>query len=110
MSEDPSRTSQSSAFSHALADDVSYKEVAKTYVWHKAQCFFVSTIERESSAMEGPRRFNETLVWLYDWDKRERGEWIYQDEACRGSLATHQRIVQALYDTGQPSKESTADE
>jgi hypothetical protein len=81
------------------ADD---DRVLKSYVWHKGQCFFVSTIERDSSAMLGPRRFNETMVWKYDWDKRARDEHIFaQEEDARGSIWTHQKVVQQLYKDGQ---------
>ena len=53
--------------------------IIKTYVWHGDKCFFVSTIERESSAMEGPRRYNETIVWKCEWEKGER-EMLHQYE------------------------------
>ena len=47
----------------------------KSYVWHGEQCFFVSTIERDSSAMVAPPppRFNETIAWEYNYSLRERG-------------------------------------
>lgn len=53
----------------------------KSYVWHGEQCFFVSTIERDSSAMVGgpPARFHETLAWEYDWETKERGDIVAQD-------------------------------
>ena len=74
----------------------------KTYVWHGDKCFFVSTIERESSAMVQPPapRFNETLAWNYDWDRGVRGDIVAQDgegEACD----QHTRMVEQLYVTGK---------
>lgn len=81
--------------------------IIKTHVWHGDQCFFVSTIERDSSAAECQSRYNETMVWTYDWDKRERGEIIWQDETCRGSICLHQKIVQQLFETGKPEAEET---
>lgn len=76
------------------------KRVIKTYVWHKNKCFFVSTIERDSSAAEGPRRYNETLVWRYNWAKRERGALLYQESDMRGSISRHQCVVAALFRDG----------
>lgn len=75
-------------------------QIIKTYVWHGEQCYFVSTIERDSSAMEGPQRFNETLVWLYDWKNSKRGEWVHQDGCMKGSIGTHQYIVNKLFRGG----------
>lgn len=72
----------------------------KTYVWHGDKCFFVSTISRDSSAMLGPSRYNETLVWEYDWEKAERGQMLWQDEASVGSIRTHQLIVEFLFRHG----------
>jgi hypothetical protein len=73
--------------------------IIKTYVWHKDQCFFVSTIERDSSAMES-MTYNETIVWEYNYERRERGEMIFHDDDSKGSIDTHQRIVESLYSTG----------
>lgn len=73
--------------------------VIKTYVFHDHQCFFVSTIERDSSAIDGGR-YNETLVWEHDWEKRERGKMIGQYEGFKGSIKTHQRVVQTLFEDG----------
>ena len=72
----------------------------QSYVHHDGKCFMVSTITRDSSAMLAPGRYNETIVWAYDWDKRERGEMIHTDEDMRGSIRTHQRIVERLFKTG----------
>lgn len=67
------------------------KRLIKSYVWHGDDCFFVSTIERDSSAAIKPPvpRFAETLVWEYDWDAVKRGHLVHQ----RGSNAviTYQR-------------------
>jgi len=80
--------------------------VAKTYVWHGGKCFFVSTIERDSSAMEGPRRYNETMVWEYDLEKRERSKnFIFQDGCSKGSIWLHQQVVVRLHQTGDPHED-----
>lgn len=78
------------------ADD----RVMKSYVWHDGKCFFVSTIERDSSAMEGPRRFNETIVWDYDWDTKERGLIVHQDEGSVGSIRTHLQVCERFFIQG----------
>jgi len=74
--------------------------VIQSYVTYEGKCFMVSTIERDSSAAEGPRRYNETIVWEYDWDKRERGNIVHQDEGPRGCIETHFRICRAFHKFG----------
>lgn len=89
-----------------MSDD----RIIKTYVWHKDQCFFVSTIECDSSAMLGPERYNETLVWEYDWEKRARDEhFIYQGGTMKGSIYLHQRVVELLFTTGKPEEDEKDD-
>ena len=78
------------------------QRIIKSYVWHGNNCFFVSTIERDSSAMLGPRRFNETIVWAFDWEKNESGELISTLGGSRGSIFTHLQVCQFLHDTGRP--------
>ena len=79
------------------------KRILKTYVWHGEQCFFVSTIERDSSASGYLDRYNETIVWSYDWASAARDEhFIFQGASVRGSIALHQRVVQYLFDNGTP--------
>lgn len=73
------------------------KQQIQSYVWAKDKCFFVLTIERESSATDGPKRFNETTVWAYDWEKKETGELLYHDgDPCR-SIKSHLEICWLLY-------------
>lgn len=69
------------------------KRLAKTYVWHDGKCWFVSTINRESSAMA--IWYAETLVWT------SAGDLIYQGEAGRDSIKTHQAIVESLARCGR---------
>ncbi len=75
----------------------------KSYVWHGTKCFFVSTILRESSAMGGPTHYNETVVWPYDWEKREcRHNSIYQDGDTAGSIRQHLKVCERIHHTGNP--------
>jgi hypothetical protein len=78
------------------------KKVIQSYIYHKDKCFFVSTIERTSSAQITPTpRFNETIVWMYNSEKNEREEMVYQDGDSKGSLSRHQAICLELYETGK---------
>lgn len=71
--------------------------VIKSYVWHKDNCFFVSTIERNSSAMLMPGRYNETMIWEYDWKTAKRGEMLdIIGETSTGSLREHFRICETI--------------
>lgn len=73
----------------------------QSYVHHVDKCFFISTIERDSSAMLGPGRYNETIVWNFDPVKRERGAMIHTDEDFSGSLRTHFKLCQEYYFDGK---------
>ena len=54
-------------------------KIAETYVRHGEQEFQVYTFERDSSAAGyGPRRYQETHVYEWDREKRERGAWLNQ--------------------------------
>jgi len=73
----------------------------QSYVHHEGKCFMVSTITRDSSAILRPERYNETLIWEYDMEKRERvGGPIHADEAGEGSIRTHQYIVERIFKEG----------
>ena len=83
--------------------------VIKSYVWHKGKCFFVSTIERDSSSPAGPDRYNETMVWDFDWNTAKRNEhFIYQEEGPTESIYEHQQVCQRLFDTGSAEQQEGA--
>ena len=82
-------------------DRPSDERVIKSYVWHGDQCFFVSSIERTSSAAANPSRFNETLVWAFDWPKRERGNIVYHAADAKGSIRTHLKVCQDFFAHGK---------
>lgn len=78
--------------------------VMKSYVWHGEDCYFVSTINRDSSAMGAyGRRYAETLVWHFDWEKNERGPSVMHGESA-GEDSIHGHIItcQRLRATGNP--------
>lgn len=78
-------------------------KVCQSYPRHKGKCWFVSTIDRESSAMGGPMRYWETLVWEADPKTEQRiGDRIlYQGEGPR----CHTKVVESLLFTGDFPKE-----
>ena len=85
-----------------MDEDFKNKTLARTYVWHGDKGFYVSTINRQSSAaLAYGRIYAETLVWEWDSVTGERGELVGQDEHCESSLFAHQRMVQRLFDTGK---------
>jgi hypothetical protein len=81
----------------------------QSYVRHKdsERAFFVSTIDRDSSAMVyPPPRYAETIVWEYDYNTGERGRIIYEDSCYEGSIRKHQEIAVQLREYGEiPDKE-----
>ena len=73
--------------------------VWKSYIFFRDKCFFVSTIERDYDTYAGRSRGQETLVWAYDWEKRERvGDRIlYQG----GHICDHQAACRCLINWGE---------
>lgn len=80
------------------------ERVIKSYVWHDNKCYFVSTINRDSSAPYGGR-YAETLVWEYDWDGRERGDLVGQTGGCEGTIVAHQWMCMLIFKTGRCEEE-----
>jgi len=76
--------------------------VIHSYVYHGPLCWYVSTIERDSSAMvePPPLRYNETIVWEWDQVARKRGELIYDNGACKGVITQHMAICRYLFERG----------
>jgi len=73
----------------------------QSYLWHDEDCFMVSTMNRGSSSpLAYGATYAETLVWEFDWDKRERGALVWQDEGPTGSISKHIAICGALYKGG----------
>ena len=70
------------------------KPIAKSCVWHKEQCFFVSTITRGYTTIEGESEGAETMVWEYDWAKQARGISL-------GLASNHFDACKQLIETGK---------
>ena len=78
----------------------------KSYVWHKNECFFVSTIERDyNGAPMGNVRGQETIVWKYDFAKSERGGML----GIFGSVQDHQQICRGLIADGASALDKIRD-
>ena len=75
-------------------------KLAQTFVKHGEKCAFVSTINRESSAMLSGGTYAETLVWEYDESTSQRGRLIGQGEASADSLFVHEKFVKRFGETG----------
>ncbi len=79
------------------------KPIWKSFVFFEDKCFFVSTIERDYDTYEGVSRGQETLVWEYNWEKRERGDKIIW---YGGHICDHQAVCRCLINWGTiPSEE-----
>ncbi len=76
----------------------------KSYVWHDEKCYFVSTIERDSSAAYYPMRYFETLVWEYDWQTTERGE-IVGHYGNGDAFRQHMKACEDFYRNGKQGDE-----
>lgn len=83
---------------------MSDSRVIKTYVWHGDDCYFVSTIDRNSSSAIAPdMRYAETMVWRFDWTNNERISGILHSESdSEGCIRTHLSVVERLHRTGNP--------
>lgn len=73
--------------------------LVQTYVRHNDQFFFISTIDRDSSAMDGGR-YAETLVWNYNLETRLAEALVGQFEGTEGTIAKHQQVVVGLFEQG----------
>lgn len=83
--------------------------IITSYVWHEGKCFFVSTINRESSAaMAYGRMYAETMAWEYDHDRRQRGDIVGQAEGPEGSIRAHLTMCQRLHEIGCCEASETA--
>ena len=78
------------------------EKVIQSYVWHNGRQFFVSTINRDSSAMMEPpaHRYSETLVWEIDW-KGNRGDIVAHTAGVAWSITKHQLVCLCLHKDGK---------
>lgn len=84
------------------------KTLVQTYVWHGDKVFFVSTINRVSSAaLANGATYSETLVWDCGANAGDKRRLIGSDSHLTDSIYAHQRMVQRIFDTGSCEKEGT---
>jgi hypothetical protein len=84
-------------------------KVMQSYVWHEGECFFVSTINRESSAaLAYGATYAETMVWKYDYETRERGDFVGQSEGSTDSIYKHVSMCKQLHEHGKLASDEDA--
>lgn len=88
---------------------MSEQKLAQTYVWHGGKFgkrFFVSTINRKSSAVEAyGAMYAETMAWEWPEGAQARGPLVFQGECGAGSLLIHSWVVQELLKTGKAPRQ-----
>ena len=76
-------------------------KLIQSYVYCDDKAFFVSTINRESSAMETPgATYAETMVWEWFPEGPERGAVVHIASAPTDSIRKHLDICDHLYKGG----------
>lgn len=81
----------------------------KTYAWYEGdlgkprQCYFISTIERDSSGSIGGR-FAETIAWEFDWEQGERGRSVFEDGCPVYAAVAHHCDIAAYLADGKTPK------
>lgn len=86
---------------------MSNEVIIQSYVWHKGDCFFVSTINRASSAaMAYGRIYAETVVWVFDSEERKCGEFFGPvGEDGKGGTLVHFNICKKFMEFGRDAIE-----
>lgn len=79
--------------------------LAQTYARHGNKWFYVSTVNRDSSAVEFNSRYAETLVWEYDPTTKFLGKLIGQFEDTENEITRHQDVVVKLHKTGKTQED-----
>ena len=69
--------------------------------------YYVSTMNRDSSAQYYPHRYAETIVFEWDVENQKRGKILHGDEAGEWSLRTHAKVVDKLCKYGLEGLEPT---
>jgi hypothetical protein len=74
-------------------------KLMQSYLYREGKCFFIRTVNRESSSMMGGT-YAETMVWECDEKTNVRGAFLWQGEAGKGSLHTHLAVCFRISKTG----------
>ena len=76
-------------------------QLAKSFISCNGKHYFVSTINRESSAvLAHGDLYAETIAWEWNPETNTRGEQAKQDESCMDSLEGHKRVMDFIYHGG----------
>lgn len=71
--------------------------IIKSYVYSNGKCYFVSTINRQSSSPLAPEYiYAETMAWEYYPDRNERGKLVFQGGDGKGQIDEHIRICKSI--------------
>lgn len=77
------------------------RKVIQSHVWNDDKCFFVSTINRESSsAYSQGHTYSETFAWEVDKEMK-RGALVGQDEAGTDATHVHFKVCKQLAEHGK---------
>lgn len=79
------------------------EKVIQSYVYYKDKAFFVSTIERDYSAMAGVVRGEETIVWEIDKETKKRGDLLFE----ASGVSDHLEICKQLTRKGEYKMQNT---
>jgi hypothetical protein len=74
--------------------------IIQSFVWHDGKRYFVSTIERDSSAFLCSERYNETIVWEWTNQCDGRGKMLLQESDSLNSIEKHIDICTSIYKNG----------
>lgn len=88
-----------------MSEECENKSLIQSYVYFEDKCFYVSTINRRSSAINNPCMFSETLVWACDRKTNERGALIGQEAGIKDSIKTHIKVCELILKTGKCEEE-----
>lgn len=76
-------------------------QLAKSFISTNDKHYFISTINRESSAaLAYGHIYAETIAWEWNPETETRGKIVWQDEACKDSLVAHNRAVDLIESGG----------
>lgn len=79
--------------------DTSSKRVMQSYLSYGDKSYMVSTAERASSAMLAPElRYNETIIWQFDYATGERGKMLHMDSDSVGSIDKHIFLCEQIHE------------
>lgn len=75
--------------------------IAQTYLYREGKCWFVSTINRVSSAaLAMGATYAETMAWEFEPETKQRGPLVAQEEAPTDSLYAHIEVCESLHRHG----------